>query len=140
MLRYVYYICFFFFSSRRRHTRCALVTGVQTCALPICASAGTIRKIAEWRLHLWAQSRLLPFRLPRPPKLPTSQRLDRRWPGRSRSTGSGGSVSPQPRSTSCAGRLNGGGAIGGRRPTARYSLGAQGGQETSTGKPQQKST
>src|SRR3546814_204664 len=28
---------FFFFSSRRRHTRCALVTGVQTCALPIYA-------------------------------------------------------------------------------------------------------
>src|SRR3546814_11086556 len=27
--------CLFFFSSRRRHTRCALVTGVQTCALPI---------------------------------------------------------------------------------------------------------
>src|SRR3546814_3490992 len=25
----------FLFSSRRRHTRCALVTGVQTCALPI---------------------------------------------------------------------------------------------------------
>src|SRR3546814_13098920 len=25
-----------FFSSRRRHTRCALETGVQTCALPIC--------------------------------------------------------------------------------------------------------
>src|SRR3546814_5308281 len=25
-----------YFSSRRRHTRCALVTGVQTCALPIC--------------------------------------------------------------------------------------------------------
>src|SRR3546814_1174599 len=30
------HICMaFFFSSRRRHTRCALVTGVQTCALPI---------------------------------------------------------------------------------------------------------
>src|SRR3546814_8592894 len=29
-------VCCFFFSSRRRHTRCALVTGVQTCALPIC--------------------------------------------------------------------------------------------------------
>src|SRR3546814_6987857 len=29
--------CCFFFSSRRRHTRCALVTGVQTCALPICS-------------------------------------------------------------------------------------------------------
>src|SRR3546814_7169704 len=28
------FVCFFF-SSRRRHTRCALVTGVQTCALPI---------------------------------------------------------------------------------------------------------
>src|SRR3546814_3456178 len=27
--------CFYFFSSRRRHTSCALVTGVQTCALPI---------------------------------------------------------------------------------------------------------
>src|SRR3546814_4423989 len=29
----------FFFSSRRRHTRCALVTGVQTCALPISSTA-----------------------------------------------------------------------------------------------------
>src|SRR3546814_16627365 len=29
----------FFFSSRRRHTRCALVTGVQTCALPITKEA-----------------------------------------------------------------------------------------------------
>src|SRR3546814_4968950 len=28
-----------FFSSRRRHTRCALVTGVQTCALPISPEA-----------------------------------------------------------------------------------------------------
>src|SRR3546814_9643503 len=31
----------FFFSSRRRHTRCALGTGVQTCALPISAVEGT---------------------------------------------------------------------------------------------------
>src|SRR3546814_19285446 len=30
----------FFFSSRRRHTSCALVTGVQTCALPIFLTAG----------------------------------------------------------------------------------------------------
>src|SRR3546814_7625652 len=30
---------FVFFSSRRRHTRCALVTGVQTCALPILTEA-----------------------------------------------------------------------------------------------------
>src|SRR3546814_10008812 len=28
-------VLMFVFSSRRRHTRCALVTGVQTCALPI---------------------------------------------------------------------------------------------------------
>src|SRR3546814_2415979 len=34
-----------FFSSRRRHTRCALVTGVQTCALPISASHSTISQI-----------------------------------------------------------------------------------------------
>src|SRR3546814_6379782 len=30
-----FFLSVFFFSSRRRHTRCALVTGVQTCALPI---------------------------------------------------------------------------------------------------------
>src|SRR3546814_8693874 len=30
------WIVLFFFTSRRRHTSCALVTGVQTCALPIC--------------------------------------------------------------------------------------------------------
>src|SRR3546814_9906024 len=40
MFGFYEYICFIFssllfFSSRRRHTRCALVTGVQTCALPI---------------------------------------------------------------------------------------------------------
>src|SRR3546814_14800522 len=53
--------CFFFFSSRRRHTRCALVTGVQTCALPIFADGvvdqslylfggrcRTLRKIAHF--------------------------------------------------------------------------------------------
>src|SRR3546814_8323113 len=39
-------MCFFghaaVFSSRRRHTICALVTGVQTCALPICGSRAWI--------------------------------------------------------------------------------------------------
>src|SRR3546814_2527854 len=38
----------FFFSSRRRHTRGALVTGVQTCALPICTAL-----LKEWR-EAWA--------------------------------------------------------------------------------------
>src|SRR3546814_5474404 len=36
-------VLFFFFSSRRRHTRCALVTGVQTCALPIYRRTGIAR-------------------------------------------------------------------------------------------------
>src|SRR3546814_16140784 len=36
-------MCRFFFSSRRRHTICALVTGVQTCALPIYASENPAR-------------------------------------------------------------------------------------------------
>src|SRR3546814_5062785 len=35
----MYTLSIFFFSSRRRHTRCALVTGVQTCALPILVDA-----------------------------------------------------------------------------------------------------
>src|SRR3546814_2975995 len=41
----------FFFSSRRRHTRCALVTGVQTCALPIslaCAYRHEIETTCEY--------------------------------------------------------------------------------------------
>src|SRR3546814_2494555 len=49
-----------FFSSRRRHTSCALVTGVQTCALPILAGADAslrydvparIRHVERWRLR-----------------------------------------------------------------------------------------
>src|SRR3546814_7674440 len=35
-------LIFFFFSSRRRHTRCSLVTGVQTCALPIFIEDGLV--------------------------------------------------------------------------------------------------
>src|SRR3546814_6440894 len=38
---------FFFFSSRRRHTRCALVTGVQTCALPIYDEATQMERTGE---------------------------------------------------------------------------------------------
>src|SRR3546814_10270924 len=36
------FLVYFVFSSRRRHTSCALVAGVQTCALPICHRAGTL--------------------------------------------------------------------------------------------------
>src|SRR3546814_6149372 len=35
----------FLFSSRRRHTSCALVTGVQTCALPICQGATILASV-----------------------------------------------------------------------------------------------
>src|SRR5881409_1627646 len=45
---------FFFFSSRRRHTRCETVTGVQTCALPISdATAAGLRAITSrpWGGH-----------------------------------------------------------------------------------------
>src|SRR3546814_15048681 len=41
---------FFFFSSRRRHTRCALVTGVQTCALPIFPGGGVDASYQRRRL------------------------------------------------------------------------------------------
>src|SRR3546814_1134667 len=54
---YVLLVCFilfvfFFFSSRRRHTRCALVTGVQTCALPI--SVAMILWMDFSNPYLWA--------------------------------------------------------------------------------------
>src|SRR3546814_3846587 len=41
----------FFFSSRRRHTRCALVTGVQTCALPIYVSRSRGFKSGGYNLY-----------------------------------------------------------------------------------------
>src|SRR3546814_5229265 len=45
------FICMFFFSSRRRHTSCALVTGVQTCALPICPHVGMANYIFPANAH-----------------------------------------------------------------------------------------
>src|SRR3546814_16104145 len=43
-------LCLFFFSSRRRHTRCALVTGVQTCALPISTRPSEQQHEGGWSL------------------------------------------------------------------------------------------
>src|SRR3546814_6064739 len=43
----IIFAVFFFFSSRRRHTSCALVTGVQTCALPIYSGIGKASFPAE---------------------------------------------------------------------------------------------
>src|SRR3546814_8039467 len=39
---FFFFFFFFFFSIRRRHTICALVTGVQTCALPISTGARAV--------------------------------------------------------------------------------------------------
>src|SRR3546814_12092239 len=47
----VFAVCFFF-SSRRRHTRCALVTGVQTCALPICLAQRLHQALVVHRVAL----------------------------------------------------------------------------------------
>src|SRR3546814_10454068 len=47
----------FVFSSRRRHTRCALVTGVQTCALPI--SLARVRREAEDAVRAGRSERFL---------------------------------------------------------------------------------
>src|SRR3546814_7600062 len=43
----------FFYSSRRRHTRCALVTGVQTCALPIFVFIEDLRIDAVIGIYDW---------------------------------------------------------------------------------------
>src|SRR3546814_2778020 len=48
----------FFFSSRRRHTRCTLVTGVQTCALPISyRPRSSPRPRPDWRARPSAAGR-----------------------------------------------------------------------------------
>src|SRR3546814_3711877 len=54
---------FFFFSSRRRHTRCALVTGVQTCALPIYGRVREVNRIMPCGMFGWIRtfSTLAPF-------------------------------------------------------------------------------
>src|SRR3546814_11848586 len=55
----------FFFSSRRRHTRCALVTGVQTCALPISARVQLIAAMNPCRCGHLGDPALACSRAPR---------------------------------------------------------------------------
>src|SRR3546814_12816527 len=49
MVVFISFFFCFFFSSRRRHTRCALVTGVQTCALPIYRQFDMLRTLRDDR-------------------------------------------------------------------------------------------
>src|SRR3546814_6115272 len=56
MFFFIFYISVFFFSSRRRHTRCALVTGVQTCALPICTGKSTVLKVLGLAFRILSQN------------------------------------------------------------------------------------
>src|SRR3546814_8454744 len=76
LLFYVYYVSLvvyhkypfwysfkFFSSSRRRHTRCALVTGVQTCALPI------FFRLVEKGIEQIAGGQLIPDAIYRPAHL-----------------------------------------------------------------------
>src|SRR3546814_5070707 len=58
-------VCFLFFSSRRRHTSCSLVTGVQTCALPI----------SVFRLDRSDRDPVPPAPIPAAPVRPQSTRL-----------------------------------------------------------------
>src|SRR3546814_21001269 len=94
---------FFFFSSRRRHTRCALVTGVQTCALPICpvghADLCSRQSCARRRIavpdHISSERQLSPSHVnstSRPCNRRTAFSLWREWLDR-KSEGSGKSVS-----------------------------------------------
>src|SRR3546814_9659400 len=50
-----------FFSSRRRHTRCALVTGVQTCALPIFPAHVPPELVVEYPLTVSRKTKENPF-------------------------------------------------------------------------------
>src|SRR3546814_10272091 len=49
---YVIILTCFFLSSRRRHTICAVVTGVQTCALPIYPAGLSVRAVNAIQCHL----------------------------------------------------------------------------------------
>src|SRR3546814_7751525 len=76
-MRYIFTCVFlFFFASRRLHTRCALVTGVQTCALPISAIAGSISPAAVGVQRPETHIPERPFSLPLAPRAPTP---DARW-------------------------------------------------------------
>src|SRR3546814_8404126 len=96
---FVMFLFLFFFSSRRRHTRCALVTGVQTCALPI--SSSPLQSSALPCRCRWSRSCSSPLQqdcstvLPRSPGAFPSSRACCSSPS---APGRSGSASSQPKS------------------------------------------
>src|SRR3546814_19155649 len=81
-LLYFFIFCFvFFFSSRRRHTRCALVTGVQTCALPISAPCNQIgrRSARRSRANVQVDGAVTAIGRPDQPARIAAQRYDARF-------------------------------------------------------------
>src|SRR3546814_12049628 len=72
-------IFLFVFSSRRRHTRCALVTGVQTCALPISqlVPSGNVSALATPIGNTAPKSIRLPKNTPRAVTLSMTSLLSR---------------------------------------------------------------
>src|SRR3546814_84433 len=75
-------IVWFVFSSRRRHTRCALVTGVQTCALPIYPPSAQGLRPADARLRGAA----------RPARARVADQGRQAWPRRRRQHAAGGAA------------------------------------------------
>src|SRR3546814_4507447 len=71
----------FFFSSRRRHTRCALVTGVQTCALPIYRRSRPARGLTRpsRKKHPMSTTTLVTDRVPAKPAINTFERYLTLW-------------------------------------------------------------
>src|SRR3546814_4226038 len=61
-MKCVFPLGLFFFSSRRRHTRCALVTGVQTCALPILRVSAILGELDKTDLFRRLAARRFPDR------------------------------------------------------------------------------
>src|SRR3546814_5272938 len=74
----------FFFSSRRRHTRCALVTGVQTCALPISMETENVTRtnfmsefcFADETCRIWVFSANFPSNPKLSPLFPSGPLID----------------------------------------------------------------
>src|SRR3546814_318071 len=109
----LFFFLVFFFSSRRRHPSCALVTGVQTCALPILRSSRAAARRCRagngrCRYAISAAGRRIPARRDRSPSSPTCAVENRRAAAAARPAGRRGAALTTPAA-----------AAGTRTPAAR---------------------